>query len=253
MKVNREFSVDTIWNDRIRILQKKKGYRFALDSVLLAHFLPVGPEDELLEIGAGSGVVTILLSALATFQSCIAVEVQPDLAQICRQNFELNGLGNCRVLEGNVKDGTENITNRFNLIYSNPPYRKLGTGKINPSHEKAVARHEIKMRLEDLFIAADQLLKPNGRLSVILPHFRKQDFVDLTQKYAFHLIEWRDVHSFAAEPPVFFLATVSNSTKPLLSSPLLRGRDRSVLQHRPLIVYDSPGRYTKEMAKMLKE
>jgi tRNA1(Val) A37 N6-methylase TrmN6 len=234
-----QYTEDSIWSKEIRVLQPGKGYRFALDSVLLAHFVKTKPDDQLLEIGAGSGVVSILISKLNRFPSVAAIEIQKELADLCRKNFELNEIKNGSVHQTDVKDLGRIFSNAsFDHIYANPPYRKAGSGRLNPSSQKAIARHEIKMKLQDLFDCANNFLKTTGQLTVILPAFREADFHELASHYHFHRNQWKYVHSFADEQPAFFLATVGKSPV-------------HFVEHPSLVIYETPGKYTQEMGMLL--
>lgn len=230
-----DYTVDSIWSPKIRIRQPAKGYRFALDAVLLAHFLRCSETEDVMEVGCGSGVIGVMLSHLQRYRKLTAVEIQPELALLARENFADNNVTNAEVLEADIR-ATSGIT--VDLLYSNPPYRKAGEGLLNPQQQKAIARHEIRMTLEDLFAAADRLLKPAGRLSVILPEFRKQDFRALTARSKYYFRELQEVHSFAVEPPAFFLATVSRAPGPFE-------------EYSRIVIYKSQGKYTEEMAELL--
>ena len=234
-----QYTEDSIWGREIRIRQPATGYRFALDALLLAHFLRTTREERLLEIGAGSGVVTVLVSAMQKFASVIAVEIQKELAEFCIQNFAANVVPNASVFNEDVKKlGLE--PHSFDLIYSNPPYRKTGTGKLNPSQQKAIARHELTLTLRELFESAHKLLKPSGRFALILPCFREKDFQMERNRLKMSLWEWRYVHSFVNEPPAFFLAT--------------SGKSRVETKTYPsLVIYSEPGEYTPEMKKLLEK
>ncbi len=242
MSKNDSFSLDSVWNEKnVKILQPKRGYRFALDAVLLAHFLKIEPQEEALEIGSGSGIITVLLSRLKPFKKVVAVEVQHSLAELSKTNFELNSISNAEVLEADIKDLKSILRpNSFDLLFSNPPYRKSGTGKLNPSQQKAIARHELKMTLEDLVLCAVQFLKEGGRLSIILPGFREDDITRLAKFYRFHWRERRYVHSFADDSPAFLLATLSKNPG-------------NCVDHPRLLIYDSPGTYSVELQRMLTE
>ncbi|PWT92605.1 MAG: hypothetical protein C5B54_03255 [Acidobacteria bacterium] len=229
-------TIDSIWSDRVKIVQPAHGYRFALDAVLLAHWLECTSEDSVLEIGCGVGVIAILLAQLQNFRDILCVEVQSDLAELARKNMESNHLTNAEVRNLDVKELTGCS---FDLVYANPPYRKLGQGRLNPSSQKAIARHELNLTLEELFICISRLLKPQGQFSVILPEFREKDFEKLVQKYQFSWRKRRYVHSFSNSPPQFFLATISFASGPFV-------------EHPRLIVYDSPGTYTEETQLLLK-
>ena len=163
-----QYTDDSMFRSDLRILQPADGYRFTLDAILLATFVKTKASDSVLEIGAGMGVVSILIAATNAYDSLVAVEIQGELAQLCRKNFENNQMKNAVVHELDVKD-IDRLFSResFDLIYCNPPYRKIGTGRLNPSAEKAIARHEIKMKLEDVFQCADRFLKPDGQIAMI--------------------------------------------------------------------------------------
>src|SRR4029079_623527 len=176
------YSEDSIYSKDIRLFQPVDGYRFGLDSVLLAHFVKTRAQDCILEVGAGSGVVTILISKLHKFLSGFAVEVQPELALLCRKNLQRNAVHNVQVVERDLNE-ISMPSHSLDLIYSNPPYRKAGSGKLNPSVQKSIARHEIKLVLEDLFRCSQTWLKQDGKLSMILPVYREKDFFKLIDKY----------------------------------------------------------------------
>jgi len=236
-----EDTVDTIWSEKIRIRQPKKGYRFGIDSVLLAHFIQLSSQEEALEIGCGTGVVLLLLAHLQEFKRLVGVELQHQLATYAKSNLELNQVSDAEVIEADANFLHEILSPRsFDFIFSNPPYRKVGKGRLNPFHQKAVARHELKMTLQDLFVCAERFLKPEGRLTVILPEFREKDFLELVMRYGYFWREKRYVHSFAEQPCAFFLATVGKTSGPL------RIQDR-------LVIYDSPGCYTTEVSLLLRE
>ncbi len=231
-----EYTTDSIWSEDIRIVQSKRGYRFGIDAVLLAHFLKTSAKDEVLEIGCGNGVITILLSHLQTFKKLVAVEVQEDPAKLAAQNLDLNQIKNVEVLRADARD--LQFDYKFDLIYSNPPYRKIGGGKLNPHPEKAASRHEISLKLQDLFSCAERYLKPEGRLSLILPRFREQDLLLLSHRHNLPFQERRLVHSFRNEPHSFLLVTLSKAATKLL-------------EHSPLVIYDAPGRYTPDVQSLL--
>jgi tRNA1Val (adenine37-N6)-methyltransferase len=239
--VNQEnFSIDSIWDSSLQIQQSRKGYRFALDAVLLAHFLRIDSNEFALEIGCGNGVIPILLSRLKKFQKIVAIEIQSELADLARSNVERNHAEGIEIIQGNAMQlGDRLQQNSFDLLYSNPPYRKLGTGKLNPSQEKAIARHEIHLKLEDLISIADYFLKPEGRISVILPTFRENDWMQLMKEQKYFLVERQYVHSFRDQQVSFVLVTAAKVSATLH-------------ELEPLVIYEKPGEYTAEMTKLLR-
>jgi tRNA1Val (adenine37-N6)-methyltransferase len=236
-----DFSIDSIWNRRVKLVQSRTGYRFSLDAVLLAHFVHLDSDEEALEIGSGNGVIIVLLSHITKFRRIVGVELQRELAELGRQNLELNKITNSEIIHADMRDLSAHLTDqKFDLIFSNPPYRKAGTGKLNPNPQKAIARHELKMTLEDLFDCALRYLKKDGRLSLIFPDFRKSEFDLLVAEKGFYRVEQRLAYSYAGESPVFVLCTVSPSPVKFYEQP-------------PLVIYDAPGEYSLEVRQMLTE
>ncbi len=236
---NKNYTVDSIWEPSIKILQSRKGYRFALDSILLAHFLVLNAKEEAIEIGCGNGIILILLSRLRKYKRLVGVEIQNELAELARLNVKENEIRNIEILHQDARQLPNTIPpHSFHLLYSNPPYRKVGTGKLNPSKEKAIARHELKMNLQDLVMLADQFLNDEGRLSVILPSFRETDWMKIIQDHQYSVSSRRYVHSFSDTPPTFVLLTAT------------KGKS-SMVELDPLTIYEEPGKYTHEMEALL--
>jgi tRNA1Val (adenine37-N6)-methyltransferase len=235
----KEFSIDSIGKNSVRLLQSKGGYRFSIDAVLLAHFIKTKPDEEGLEIGCGNGVVLVLLSHLQKFKRIVGIEVQQKLAGLAEKNLRMNRIDHAEIVNADIRQLPAAVAEqRFDFIFANPPYRKLGTGKLNPKEEKAIARHEVKMKLEDIFRYGASLLKPKGRITLILPSFRETELKKLAEANRFHWREKQYVYSFAGEKPAFILCTFSKS-------------EGKLNENANLTIYDSPNVYTAEMKKLL--
>jgi tRNA1Val (adenine37-N6)-methyltransferase len=170
-------TADTFFDGRIKILQKKRGYRFSVDAVLLSRFVRIRRQETAIDLGTGCAILPLLLSGAAG--SIVGVEIQGRLAELALRNVLLNGLHerisilhqDFRKLRDTFPAGT------FDVVLSNPPYRRPLTGRVNPSLEKAVARHEIQCTLEDLISVASYLLRPKGRCYFIYPASRAVDLI----------------------------------------------------------------------------
>lgn len=170
-------TLDTFFNGKLQIIQKKKGYRFSIDAVLLSQFAKIHKNERVIDLGTGCGILPLLLSLTTKAHSFIGVEIQKGLVNCAKKNVLLNDLENrisilkqdFRKLKGTFPPGS------FDVVLSNPPYRRYRAGRINPSMEKAVARHEIKGTLEDLISVASYLLPPKGRCYLIFPPLRAVD------------------------------------------------------------------------------
>jgi tRNA1Val (adenine37-N6)-methyltransferase len=174
-----EETLDEILNGSFRFYQKRKGYRFSLDSLLLAYFISLKNIESVVELGCGNGVVTLILAARFPNVNFTGVEIQKDLADLAKKNVGLNSLkDNVTILMADAAKIKNNFpAHSIDDIFFNPPYRKLNSGRINPDAEKAIARHEIKGSLSIFLKAAQYLLKPSGKLFAIYPAKRMVELI----------------------------------------------------------------------------
>lgn len=178
-------TLDALFGGRLKIIQKKEGYRFSIDALLLASFVQARPQNRIIDLGTGCGIIPLILAYQKRGQKIIGVEIQPSLADLARRNVLLNNFGGqIEIWEKDFKElWGENQREFFDLVITNPPYRRLGAGRLNPHPEKAIARHEIKATLPDILQIAHYLLKEKGRLGIIYPARRAVDlFQELRQK-----------------------------------------------------------------------
>ncbi len=202
---------DTFYRGRVVILQKRHGYRFAVDAPLLADFIRTRRGDEALEIGTGSGVISLLLS-IKPWRHITALEVQAGLAGLARRNVEMNGLGGrIEVVRGDLRRWRPR--RRFDLIFSNPPYIRKATGFLSESGEKSVAKHEIKCDIETIMRRTAEWLEPDGRACFIYPERRRGDFVKAAEEAGLRLRVVREIRARAEEPPNLFLAELVHSER----------------------------------------
>jgi tRNA1Val (adenine37-N6)-methyltransferase len=177
-------TLDSFMDGKLEIIQKKKGYRFSMDAVLLSQFARVLKNDRVIDLGTGCGVLPLLLSQTTKAHSFVGVEVQEELAACAKKNVILNRLEDrISILHRDFRELKEAYPpGSFHIVLSNPPYRKARTGRLNPSVEKAIARHEIKGTLEDLVPMVSYLLLPKGRGYLIFPAWRTVDLLVALRK-----------------------------------------------------------------------
>jgi tRNA1(Val) A37 N6-methylase TrmN6 len=174
MSSAKDFTEDTLFNRRIKCLQHREGYRFSVDAVLLGNFIQPGPGDRILDLGCGCGIILLILAYRWPGVSITGLEIQPDLASLARKNVELNDwqkrieivAGDLKKIETHVQAGV------FDVVVSNPPYRKSGSGRINLDDEKTAARHEKLADLANVIHAAVWAVKKKGRVTLIYPAAR---------------------------------------------------------------------------------
>ena len=162
---------DTLFDGRLTCLQHREGYRFAVDAVLLAHFVAPKVGERLLELCAGNGVVSLILAYRWPQLALTSLELQPQLAGLCRSNVVLNRYAErITVIEGDCRMVTDHVAaGRFDWVVMNPPYRKLASGRRNPADEAALARHELTLTLDEAVQAAAVALKSKGRAVLVYP------------------------------------------------------------------------------------
>jgi tRNA1(Val) A37 N6-methylase TrmN6 len=228
-------TLDSFYHGRILIIQRKRGYRFSVDAPLLADFIRTKETDVLLEIGAGSGVISLLLS-LKPFRRIVCLEVQKGLAGLARRNVKLNRLGDrITVVERDLREFRPRI--KFDVIFSNPPYIKKKTGVPSASAEKGIAKHEIKGDIFDIMQFTGKFLKREGLAYFIYPARREEDFGEALERNGLKIKTLRWVHPRLGSAAHWFLAECD------FSSPTAKTRPA-------LFLYNEKGKYTSEMKKI---
>lgn len=165
-----DWSHDTILNGSLDIAQPKNGYRFSLDALILAHHVIAAADDRIVDIGTGCGVIPLLLARQNPEIKVLGIEVQTALARLAKSNAASNHLSErIRIIEKDIRTVSATDTGPVHIITCNPPHTARTAGRINPNHQMAVAKHEIKMSLGTLIEAANRLLTHKGRVFTIYP------------------------------------------------------------------------------------
>ena len=229
-----EETLDTLFGGRLKILQRRQGYRFSIDALLLAHFAEPRPDDRVIDLGTGCGIVPLILIFRKKVKRIIGVEVQPSLADLGRRNAALNRCSSrFQVWEEDLRKLNQRIKREtFDLVLTNPPYRKIGSGRVNPHSEKAVARHEIHSTLEDVLQGAHYLLKDKGRLAMIYPASRATDLMRGLSKFHLEPKRLQFIHSHEKDEARLFLIEA------------LKEGHAQVKILPPFFLYDSARNYT---------
>lgn len=169
-------TLDTIGVGAIPILQKRAGYRFNLDPLLLADFAARvgGTRGPVIDLGTGSGIIPILLARRHGRGDLFGLEIQPSLYDAADRNVRLNGCARqVQLALGDLKHVSRLFAaESFGMVVANPPYGARRTGRVSPTAEKAIARHEVLATLADYVGAARHLLADRGAFKVIYPAAR---------------------------------------------------------------------------------
>ncbi len=230
MKARNE-TLDAFYHGRIQVLQKSKGYRFSLDAPLLADFIQTTENDELLELGTGNGIISLLLS-IKPFKHITAVEVQASLAELARRNVKLNHLEKrMSIVEQDLMQFWPE--KKYDVIFSNPPYHKRAEGHLSLSKEKSIAKHELKCTIFDIMQKTSVLLKRRGRAYFVFPERRKDDLAEAVKMSGLKIKSRRFVRAHSRGSPNLFLVECDFLSQRLKQQP-------------DLILYDEEGNYSQE-------
>lgn len=219
------------------IEQDREGYRYSIEPFLLADFVRPEPGCRVLDVGTGCGIIPLLLMMHGTAEEIVAVEIQQSLHDLAARNISRNdALGKIRLIHADFlkmkPDATDGL---FDLILSNPPYRKINTGRMNPNREKAVARHELSLDQKSLAAKACDLLKEGGMLALAYPPIRLAETLEQLRAHQLSPARLRFVHGYeSAEARIFLVEAI-------------KGRQPDCIVEPPLYVYNKDGTYSKEM------
>ncbi|OPX20497.1 MAG: hypothetical protein BZ151_03530 [Desulfobacca sp. 4484_104] len=221
---------------RLWLLQQKRGYRFSLDAVLLGALATLRSGERVIDLGTGCGIVVLWLACRFRDCSFTGVELQPALARLAEQNARLNGLADrVQIVQADMRGVAQHFpTAAFEVVVSNPPYRPLKAGRLNPDTEKAIARHELAGSLGTVAHAAAYLLPHGGRLYLIYPAWRLVSLCGILRTHGLEPKTLRFIHSRATAPAsLIWLEARKHSREALQILP-------------PLTIYDECGQYTSE-------
>lgn len=177
--------IDDLEFKNLKIIQNKDGFCFGIDSVLLSDFAKnIRNNSKVIDLGTGTGIINILLSGKTNASEFIGVEIQEEVAEMAKRSIELNKL------ENKIKIINENILNlkelykqkSFDVVVTNPPYKKINTGLVNDEDKKIISRHEITARLEDFINIASYLLKDYGEFYMVHRPDRLVDIFNIMRK-----------------------------------------------------------------------
>lgn len=167
--------LDQVAGTELRLIQKIDGTAFAIDTLLLAHFVTIGDQvQRVADLGSGSGVLAFLLKYREPRLQVVGFEIQEEFHQLALRNLALNReMADLSFEQMDVRDIPARILpESFDLVIANPPYYPLGTGHLPDRPGRAMARHELAGTLADFIESAAWLAPYGARLAMVLPSGR---------------------------------------------------------------------------------
>lgn len=235
-------TLDELTGYDLRLVQPRHGYRFSVDPLLLADFAGVRRGEKVIDLGTGCGVIPFLL---ARIEECAVtgVEFQPTMAQIAARNVVLNDLsGRVEIVEEDVISLKARFpVDSFDLVVSNPPYRRPGTGKVSPRAGRDDARHETSATLADFLAAAKYLVKPSGRICLIYHTCRLAELMAQAAVQKLAPLRLRMVHGNSRMEARMFMIEMA------------KGRTGELRVEAPLMVRGDDGGYSEEKLRIYRK
>lgn len=236
--LNENERLDDLGINNLKVIQNKKWFCFGIDSVLLSDFAKdMKSDSKVIDLGTGSGVIPIILTAKTKAKSFLGVEVQDCVCDMACRSVKMNNLENkIEILNSNVLDLKKGgFKNFFDVVITNPPYKKFNTGLTNNNIEKEVARHEVKASLEDFIEISSFVLKNLGEFYMVHRPDRLVDIMVLLRKYNIEPKKIKFVYPNKNKKANIVLIKGIKNAKPFLEF------------EKNLIVYNEDGSYTEDI------
>ena len=234
-------TLDALFQGKVKIFQRKKGYRFSIDALLLAHFVKVRGSEEIVDLGTGNGVIPLILARLHPTVRVVGLELQEQMVERALRSVHLNRLDErVEIIRGDVCSVEEIFPPQsYDAVVCNPPYRGTASGRINPDPERRIARHEIRARLLHFLRAGSYLLRRGGRMALVYPATRMLDLLQAMRREALEPKSLRLVYSF------------EETAATLVLTEGVKGGRSELRVMPPLVVYTKDRKYTPEIRAIL--
>lgn len=233
-------SIDDLQLDNLLLIQKKYGFRFGVDAVLLSSFANVKNRHRVIDLCTGTGIIPFLIYGKYKPKEVIGIEIQEDMVEMANRSSRYNEVENVvKFANADLKDiNFLKSLGTFDVLTVNPPYKLNNSGILNPNDKLAIARHEILCNLEDVIKAARRLLKDNGRMYMVHRPERLIDIFELMRKYKIEPKRVQMIHPNVNKAPNIVLVEGQRDGGAYLK------------WEAPLYVYNEDGTYTKEINKI---
>ncbi len=216
-------------NENIVLIQKKNGLTFGTDAYLLAAYMKGSPKKRAVELGTGTGIVSLLCAARGRFARIDAFEVQPDFADLAERNAVQNGLDGCvKVHLADIREvSAATLGREVDVVFANPPYMRTDSGKRNDADYKYIARHEVCGTVEDFCAAAYRLLRHGGHFYCVFRPDRLSELMLAMENHRLAVKQMTFVHAHAGAVPSMVLvrAIKGGAVGMQVTAPLLLYRD----------------------------
>lgn len=222
------------------VIQNQNKFCFGMDAVLLSGFARIRKGDHVLDMGTGTGIIPILLKSKTKGEHFTGLEIQEECADMATRSVQYNGMESAvDIVCGDIKEAAGIFgAASFDVVTSNPPYMIGAHGLQNPYMAKAIARHEVLCTLEDVVSQASKVLKDRGRFFMVHRPFRLAEIFSVLTRYKLEPKRMQLVYPYIDREPNMVLIEA------------LKGGNSRITVEKPLIVYEKPGVYTKDILEI---
>ena len=229
-------------HEQFKIIQRKDMFNFSLDTVLLANFVTINKDvEEIIDFGTNNAAIPLFLS-MRTNAKITGIEIQKEACDIAEKNIEMNQLQNqIKIVNADIKDYISQLHN-VDIVVCNPPFFKIGEkSNLNESKYLQIARHEIKITLEEIILSASKILKQKGRFAIVHRTERMIEIISYMKKYD---LEPKKIQ--------FVYPKINKDSNIILIEATFKGKP-GVTILPPFYAHEQNGEYTKEIRKMFGE
>lgn len=236
VEIKNDENIDDLQLNGLMLIQKKDGFKFGVDAVLLSDFANVKKKHKVIDLCTGTGIIPFLLYGKYNPSSIKGIEIQEDMVEMANRSVELNKINSIEFIHSDLKDIKFLKTlEKADVVTVNPPYKLSNAGIVNPSDKLSIARHEILCNLENVIEASRVLLKDNGRLFMVHRPERLADIITLMRKYKIEPKRIRMVHPNKNKAPNIVLVEGQRDGGAFLK------------WDNPIYVYNEDGSYSDQI------
>lgn len=229
------------YND-LKIIQRKDMFNFSLDTVLLANFCTITKDvKKIVDFGTNNAAIPLILSR-RTNKPIIGVEIQKEAVELAKRNITLNNLDDqIEIVHSDIKEFV-NDSIKVGLVVCNPPFFKVDEdSNLNDNEFLTIARHEIKINLEEIIKSAAKILDNRGKFAMVHRPQRMIEILNLMQKYDIEPKRIKFVYpKYNKESHILLVEGIYKGKKGLKIEP-------------PLYAHNDDGSYSDEVKKMFGE
>ena len=230
-------TLDDLQLKDICIIQKREGFRFGIDAVLLANFANVKKKHKVMDLCTGTGIVPFIIKGKKEPEKIVGLEIQNEFVEMANRSIKINGFNDTmEFLHGDLKDKELlKSVGRFDVVTVNPPYKLEKSGIVNPNDKYAIARHEVMCNLDNVIEACRIVLNDNGRLYMVHRPERLADIFCIMRKYKIEPKRVQMVHPNTKKPANILLVEGQRDGGAYLK------------WEPPIYVYNDDGSFSKEI------